>query len=176
MAFLKVGDGKVTNRRNTKKSKKKTYSRKAQGIVYLIKLKLDCGKTIFKIGITTRRSINDRLLENVLAHFMTYRYIPRTSVKKFSKTEYYTEVEAYLHRVFKDRQHKFDKPFGGSTEYFEVPEDELIEMYEKVMADPTRYIEPTRATLNKQVVMAQTEEVVSVNDMFIGDIDVSVDS
>jgi len=44
------------------------------------------------------------------------------------------------------------------------------------MADPTGYIEPTRATLDKQVVMAQTEEVVSVNDMFIGDIDVSVDS
>jgi len=140
MAFLKVTDGKIKNRRNTTKGNKE-IKRKAKGIVYLIKCVLDNGDTVFKIGITTRRSINDRLMENVLAHFIAYRYIPRTTVKKFSKTEYYTEVEAYLHSVFKDRQYKFNKPFTGYTEYFRLEEEELLKVYNEVMSDPLKYIE-----------------------------------
>jgi len=164
MAFLKVTDGKIKNRRNTTKGNKE-IKRRAKGIVYLIKCVLDNGDTVFKIGITTRRSINDRLMENVLAHFIAYRYIPRTTVKKFSKTEYYTEVEAYLHRVFKDRQYKFNKPFTGHSEYFLVNEDELIEMYDRVMTDPLGYVEPTKSTLDKQEQLRNINIGSSINDI-----------
>ena len=145
MSFLKVGaDGKATNRRTSKKSKKKEYPRKKDGMVYLIKMVLDCGKVIVKIGITTRRSIVERLAENVIGFFNTYRYIPRTTVKRHSRTPYYTEVEAYLHKVYEKDNHKFSKKFGGSTEYFEIEDiDGLVYGYDEVMKDPTKYITPT---------------------------------
>jgi len=152
MAFLKVStDGKATNRRSSKKSKKKEYPRKKDGMVYLIKMVLDDGTVIVKIGITTRRSIVERLAENVIGFFTCYRYIPRTTVKRHKRTPYYTEIEAYLHKVFEKSNYKFDKKFGGSTEYFEIEDmDGLLYGYDEVMKDPLKYITPTDKAIEAQ--------------------------
>lgn len=168
MAFLTVGStGEIKTRRNSKK--KKEYPRKKDAMVYLIKMVLDCGKTVVKIGITTRKSIHDRLMENVLAFFMTYRYIPRTSVKKFSRTPYYTEVEAYLHRTYKEKQTVFEKQFQGWTEYFDVEDiDELVATYEMVMANPLEYITPTDKAVE---VAKKVEKDASTPEESINDID-----
>lgn len=166
MAFLKVKNGKATNRRNSAKSKKTEYPRKATGMVYLIKMVLDCGTMVVKIGITTRRSVTERLAENVIGFFNNYRYIPRTTVKRHSRTPYYTEVEAHLHKVYKEDNYVFLKKFGGSTEYFVLRDEEaLLKYYDEVMKDPIKYIEPTEKTVQKQEAVASAEEEGSVNDI-----------
>jgi hypothetical protein len=157
MSFLRTNDdGTVTGRRNSKK--KKTYPRKAEGIVYIIKSKLRCGTVLYKIGYTTRRGINERLAENLLGFFTQYRYIPETDVRKYSKTPYYSEVEALLHRGYNDVRYVFDKKFGGSTEWFHIEDEEsLIKAYEEIMADPLDYVTPTKSASAKQEELAEED-------------------
>ena len=167
--FLTVRNGKATNRRSSSKSKKTEYPRKATGMVYLIKCELDCGDTVVKIGITTRRSIVERLAENLVALFNTFRYIPRTTVKKFSRTPYYFEIEKYLHDKYSEDRYTFDKKFPGYSEFFLLrDEKELIDHYTLVMKSPLDYIVPTDKTKDKQEAIATnqgTEEDNSVNNI-----------
>lgn len=110
-------------------------ARPGRGIVYLIRMELDDGLVVWKIGITTRK-IEDRLQEIVISFFKKYRYIPRTSVKKFSSCDNYFEVETRLHKEYKDSSYKFDKVFSGSCEFFsDLDEDRLVERYIEVMKE-----------------------------------------
>ena len=160
MAFIKVdSSGKATNRRSSKKSKATEYPRKKDGIVYLIKMVLDCGTVVVKIGITTRRSIVERLAENVIGFFNVYRYIPRTTVKRHIRTPYYTEVEAYLHGIYAADNYKFDKKFGGHTEYFTITDmDELVKGYDVIMKAPLDFIVPTDKAIEAQKISGKEEK------------------
>lgn len=157
--FLKVdGDGTATSRRNSKK--KKVFPRKAEGIVYIIKSILRDGTILYKIGYTTRRGINERLAENMLGFFTQYRYIPETDVRKYSKTPYYSEIEALFHRGYNDCRYEFDKKFGGCTEWFQITDEEkLIKLYEEAMTNPLDYIEPTKAAKEKQESLQVIDDV-----------------
>lgn len=171
MAFLTVGaNGTTKHRRHSKKSKATEFPQRVSGMVYLIKMVLDEDTTVVKIGITTRRSIVERLAENVIGFFNTYRYIPRTTVKKYSRTPYYREIESHLHKVYKEDNYKFDKKFDGSTEYFYLRDEKaLIEYYTKVMKDPLDYITPNEATVEKQKKVEEAyvgnEVADSINDI-----------
>lgn len=106
------------------------------GIVYIINMVLDDGTKICKIGITAR-PIKERLAEIMLAHFDKYRYIPRTSVKRFTRSFKYKSIERELHKEFEAWRHSFELPFTGSTEFFQLDEKnyELLLYKYKLLMD-----------------------------------------
>ena len=131
--FLTVNQKGDTKRIPKKKEGTKKY---ATGIVYLIKMELDNGDTIIKIGVTGRKSVQDRLMENISAFFMCHRYIPRTTLIKHSRTKDYFRAEKLLHRIYKKDKYVFEKQFQGYSEYFQISDvDKLKELYCTILAD-----------------------------------------
>lgn len=105
-------------------------------ILYLLVFELE-GKELVKIGITTR-NIEDRVTEILLAIFKKYRVFPYCRPKRFRKTTDVLKKEAELHRQFADRRYNFSKKFGGSTEFFDVPLDEVVTAYELLLNGPDK--------------------------------------
>lgn len=101
------------------------------GILYLVYFRLD-DKDLVKIGVTTR-NIEDRVSEILVSMFKTYREFPYCRPKRFRKTSDVYEKEALLHRHFKDYNYIPKKPFSGSTEFFEVPLEEVVLVYENLL-------------------------------------------
>lgn len=101
------------------------------GILYLVHFKLD-DKDLVKIGVTSR-NIEDRVSEILVSIFKTYREFPYCRPKRFRKTADMFEKEAILHQHFKDRNYSPKKPFSGSTEFFEIPLDEAVRVYEYLL-------------------------------------------
>jgi len=117
MAFFKVDTGQQS------------------GIVYLLYLYLDDGTRVVKIGITSRK-IEERVVEILTSYFKTYRVFPRLYPKRFKKTTDNYRKEQALHKYFSRRAHLFSKPFDGSSEFFDIDdEDELLKVYEDCLVD-----------------------------------------
>lgn len=108
--------------------------KKVEGTVYVFKMILDCGTTVYKVGITSRDRVEDRLGEVVMSFFSKYRYIPRTTIKRFRKNVSYESIERTLHKEFDYCCYEFDKKFGGSTEFFCLEEDVLLERYDELLS------------------------------------------
>lgn len=103
-----------------------------EGIVYILLIKLE-DKDLVKIGVTGRDKVEDRVIEILLSIYKTYRYFPYCYTKRFRKTSDMFEKEAILHRYFKEYNYKTEKVFGGSTEVFDIPLDDAVAAYEKVL-------------------------------------------
>jgi len=58
---------------------------------------------------------------------MTYRYIPYAELRRDKKVRIPYVVENYIHRLLQDCKYTFDKKFSGSTEAFEIDEEEFLE-------------------------------------------------
>jgi hypothetical protein len=101
------------------------------GILYLVHFKLD-DKDLVKIGVTTR-NIEDRVSEILVSIFKKYREFPYCRPKRFRKTSNVYEKEAILHEHFKDYNYIPKKKFGGSTEFFDIPLDMVVESYENLL-------------------------------------------
>lgn len=114
---------------NIKVSKKKIED--DPGILYLVHFHLD-GKDLVKIGVTTR-AIEDRVSEILCSIFKKYREFPYCRPKRFKKTSNIFEKEAILHKYFDKYSYTPTNKFSGSTEFFEVPLDEAVEAYEKLL-------------------------------------------
>lgn len=102
-----------------------------EGILYLVTFELE-GKTLVKIGITTR-SIEERVSEILVSIFKSYRLFPYCKPRRFRKTTDVMGKEAALHKYFSSYKYTTEHKFGGSTEFFEVPEDEVVEVYERLL-------------------------------------------
>jgi hypothetical protein len=103
------------------------------GILYIVHFHID-DKDLIKIGVTGR-TIEDRVSEILVSIFKTYRFFPYALPKRFRKTSDAYEKEAILHKHFKSRNYKTSKPFSGSTEFFDVPLDEVVKVYENLLDD-----------------------------------------
>lgn len=101
------------------------------GILYLVHFKLD-DKDLVKIGVTSR-NIEDRVSEILVSIFKKYREFPYCRPKRFRKTGNVYEKEALLHEHFKEYNYKPNKKFSGSTEFFDIPLEEVVEVYEKLL-------------------------------------------
>jgi hypothetical protein len=101
------------------------------GILYLVHFKLD-DKDLVKIGVTSR-NIEDRVSEILVSIFKKYREFPYCRPKRFRKTGNVYEKEALLHEHFKEYNYKTNKKFSGSTEFFDIPLEEVVEVYEKLL-------------------------------------------
>lgn len=123
-------------------SKPKPRARRARarkgniGKVYIFKLILADDTVVYKIGITTRSKIEDRLGEVLMTFFTKYRYVPRTTVKKFKACEGHLDKEKKLHKMYADYKYIFDKKFSGSTEFFRIEDEKmLVKNYDNVLSD-----------------------------------------
>lgn len=101
------------------------------GTLYLVLFELE-GKELVKIGVTSR-NIEDRVAEILVSIFKKYREFPRAYPKRFRKVPNVYEKEAMLHKHFKDLNYKTEKKFSGSTEFFEVPLDDAVVVYESLI-------------------------------------------
>jgi hypothetical protein len=102
------------------------------GILYLVLFHLE-GKDLVKIGVTTRK-IEDRVSEILVSIFKKYREFPYCRPKRFQKTSDIFEMEAALHKHFAEYRYTTEKVFSGSTEFFDVPLDLVVEAYERLLA------------------------------------------
>lgn len=101
------------------------------GILYLVYFELD-GKQLVKIGVTAR-TIEERVSEILVSIFKKYREFPYCRPKRFRKTGNVYEKEAQLHEYFREYSYEFDKKFSGSTEFFDIPLDSVVEVYENLL-------------------------------------------
>lgn len=101
------------------------------GILYVVLFTLE-NKDLVKIGVTTR-NIEDRVSEILLSIFKTYREFPYCRPKRFRKTQNTYLKESQLHKHFADRQYIPSKKFSGCTEFFDVPLDEVVSVYEELL-------------------------------------------
>ena len=89
------------------------------GVVYVMAFEIDeVGGICYKIGLTRREEVVDRLGEICLSFFNVFRYIPRCHLVKFSKCDNPLKVEMDLHKFFSSNKVRFVKKFNGSTEFF----------------------------------------------------------
>lgn len=108
-----------------------TEKKATSGILYLLLFELE-GKSLVKIGVTTR-TIEDRTSEILVGIFKKYREFPYCKPKRFRTTESVYEKEAALHKYFNDYKYKTLHKFGGSTEFFDVPLDQVVSVYEDLL-------------------------------------------
>jgi len=107
------------------------------GILYIVYFELE-EKQLVKIGVTTR-NIEDRVSEILVSIFKKYREFPYCRPKRFRKTGNVYEKEAQLHQYFKQYSYKPKNKFSGSTEFFDVPLEEVVEVYEQLLKGKAIY-------------------------------------
>lgn len=101
-----------------------------EGKLYIIKTKFrEEEDWVYKIGVTTKEQPIDRLLEILRSHFMINRYIPECTIKRFKTVTTVYSKETKMHKYFKEQQYIPEKKFQGSTEYFKVNEELLLQVY-----------------------------------------------
>ena len=113
--------------RTTKKYKK------LPGILYVILVELE-DKQLVKIGVTHRR-IEERVSEILSDIFRKYRFFPFCKPKRFRTTSTPYEKEKALHKHFSAHKYKPAKKFNGSTEFFDVPLEDVVVVYDKVVSN-----------------------------------------
>lgn len=101
------------------------------GILYIARFDLE-GKELVKIGVTSR-SIEERMSEILISIFKRYREFPYCRPKRFRKVEDAYEKEAGLHFHFQDYKYLPQKQFSGHTEFFDMPLDEAVLVYENLV-------------------------------------------
>ena len=133
MGFLTINKKGDTKRTPKKPEGSKVYK---SGIVYLMKCELDDGVVVIKIGVTGRANVMERFMENISAFFMCHRYVPRTTLIKFSRTKDYYKAETLLHRLYVESKYTFIDKFQGSSEYFIIEdEDKLKDEYARILKE-----------------------------------------
>jgi hypothetical protein len=101
------------------------------GILYLVCFTME-DKVLVKIGVTTRK-IEDRVSEILVSIFKKYREFPYCRPKRFKKTTEIFEKEAILHEYFKKYRYTTEHKFSGSTEFFNVPIEKVVNAYENLL-------------------------------------------
>lgn len=102
------------------------------GILYILLVELE-GKPLVKIGVT-HRCIEERVAEILISIFKKYREFPYCRPKRFRTTCSVYSKEKYLHKLFESYRYKTSKKFSGYTEFFDVPLDDVVVAYEKLLS------------------------------------------
>lgn len=104
----------------------------AGGILYLLEFSIE-GKKLVKIGLTTRPKVEDRICEILTAMWKKYRIFPECYPKRFKTTENVYEKEQKLHQQFREQRFEMLHKFPGSTEFFDVPLEQVVEAYDAII-------------------------------------------
>lgn len=115
---------------------KLTVSKKAvsdtKGMLYVLAIHLE-GKELIKVGITQRPKIEDRVSEILVGIFKKYRVFPYCKPKKFTTVDEVFKKEAEMHKYLDQYRYKTEHVFGGSTEFFHVELDVVLDAYERLL-------------------------------------------
>jgi DUF4097 and DUF4098 domain-containing protein YvlB len=106
-------------------------TKSSPGILYVILVELD-GKSLVKIGVTHRR-IEDRVVEILVSIFKKYREFPYCRPKRFKTVPNTYQKERLLHKHFSKYQYTPNKKFSGSTEFFDIPLDDVVKVYDDMV-------------------------------------------
>lgn len=103
------------------------------GILYVLIMEID-GETVYKVGVTQRRAIEDRVGEILTSFFHKFRYYCYLKPKKFTKVEDVYAKETTMHRALAEFKYEPKKKFDGSTELFTgIDLGILLEIYRKCL-------------------------------------------
>jgi|SaaInlV_150m_DNA_4_1039716.scaffolds.fasta_scaffold05679_5 hypothetical protein len=103
------------------------------GYVYVMEFRFRKGdgyKTLYKVGVTINKPI-DRMLQISRSFFMGRRYVPECSLVRFRNLPNYYQREKTVHTRLEEFNYKFKTGFDGSTEFFDIPLDDLLAIYEE---------------------------------------------
>ena len=113
------------------KVNKRTATADGDGILYVLVMIVD-EIEVYKIGVTQRPKIEERVCEILTSHFVQYRYFPFCRPKRFSSTTDVYGKEAMMHKYFHDYRYEPEKRFSGSTELFTgVPLQTIVDVYKR---------------------------------------------
>jgi hypothetical protein len=104
---------------------------KRPGILYILLIELE-GKSLVKIGVT-HRAIEERVVEILTSIFKKYREFPYCRPKRFRTTTDIYSKEKLLHTMFESKKYKTAKKFSGHTEFFDMPLEDAVAAYEKLL-------------------------------------------
>ena len=98
------------------------------GRVYVLKVTLQDGTILHKVGMCKSARSIDRMMEILRSFFTTFRYVPNCELRKDKKVVVPLLVEQHMHKVLEDYSYTFDTKFDGSTEFFsDIDEEVLLE-------------------------------------------------
>jgi len=109
-----------------------TNKKNATGIVYILQFEFE-DKKLIKIGVT-QRNIEDRVAEILVSMFKKYREFYYCKPKRFRTTENAYQKEKELHDYFSEYRYKPDKKFSGSTEFFDIDLDIVVDKYDSMIS------------------------------------------
>lgn len=112
-------------------SKKSSSKKKAEGILYVLIIKLE-DKELIKVGVTTRR-IEERVCEILTEIWKKYRIFPECYVKRYRTTEQVYALEADMHLQLKEYSYTTQFKFSGCTEFFLIDIDTVTVIYDKLI-------------------------------------------
>lgn len=111
----------------------KDFVESDSGILYVLIIRLECGKEVYKVGVT-KRKIEERVVEILSSFWISYRYFPYCYPKRFKNTSNVYDKETIMHKELAEYKFNFDKVFGGHTEFFSGIElEKLLEIYENTL-------------------------------------------
>jgi hypothetical protein len=102
-----------------------------RGIVYVLEIDLE-GKKLVKVGLTQRPRVEDRVCEILVSIWKRYRVFPQCTVKRYRSFDNPAAIEKRLHKELKEFRYETKFSFSGSTEFFDVPLNDVVSLYEDV--------------------------------------------
>lgn len=111
------------------------YMGKETGYVYVMEYRFKSKgnyKTLYKIGITRNEPI-DRMLQVSRSFFQIRRYVPESRLVRMRKVPSFMELESKLHTIYKEFNYSFNFKFDGSTEFFDMDLDKLLDGYDDLV-------------------------------------------
>ena len=103
----------------------------SKGIVYVLEITLE-DKKLVKVGYTARPKVEDRVCEILVSIWKRYRVFPQCHVKKYKSFHDPAAKEKSLHRLLAEHGYTTKYVFSGSTEFFDVPLERVIELYDQL--------------------------------------------
>ena len=111
-------------------------TRKELGRVYVIKLTLPGGVTIWKLGMCKSSRSLDRMMEILRSWFSSYRFVPYTELRLDMKFGRPLELESHIHRILRHKQWLPDHKVDGGTEMFtDINESRVIQFLKQCRDD-----------------------------------------
>jgi len=99
------------------------------GRVYIFRITLSCGKTIWKLGMTHSDRATDRMFEVLRSFFQVHRYSPKCELKRDKKVLVPRLVEKHMHSLLDEWKYTPNRPSDGSTEFFHNLDEEVLLEY-----------------------------------------------
>jgi len=146
-------------------STNKPTKRKAKGMVYVLEISID-GVNHYKVGITARggNALESRVMEISVSFFRVYGYFPQIVPLRNVYTEWYYEVETWMHKKLVEWA-VVTKEFDGHTEVFGCTKVEVLKWYDIVMAKPIDFVTPSKEAIMAQADIVDLTDIPRANDI-----------